>query len=260
MEKSVKILAMHVARQIDLKSVRSTLDSDPRTADDFTLFCGSEMRFQLYTRYGVVVFSDHTQAEAESAIQKIRSAVVNLLPSQSAELEIILQTVATPRFETGRLVIDTLDESVILACMNILGQSVALNYFHSISQTILTDVQNFANTMQREGKLRISRKGMLRFMGQSLSIRNEISRNIFIFKDTEYVNEENADLQRILRQQFNVFTRISEIEYANRTIEDNLKIFLQISNQRESNVLEWIIIILIMMEILQIFIPQLING
>jgi uncharacterized Rmd1/YagE family protein len=258
MEKSVKILAMHVASQIDLKSVRSTLVSEFCEGNDFQLFCGKGDKLQHFTRYGVVVMSAHTEAEATRVVQGIQQALINSTPNARAELEIAILPGSNPHFEGGRLFVDKLDETLIRTCMNLLGQSVALDYFHSIAQSLLKDVQDFSNNMLREGRLKIGRRGMLRFMGRSMNSQNEIASNIFIFKKS--AEEEKGGIQSLLKEHFNLAIRASEIEYAQRTIEDNLKTFLQISNQRESNVLEWIIIILIMVEILNMFIPKLLNG
>ena len=259
MEKSIRILATHVGSQIDLKSVRSTHASEPRVANDFQLLYGTGERLQHLTRYGVVALSAHAEGEVQAAVQKIQSAIVNSVPTRQAELEIVVQPGVRPHIAGGRVVVDRLDESVIHSCMDALGQSIALDYFHSIAQSLLKDLQIFSNNMHRDGKLKVNRKDLLRFMGRSMNIQNEIAGNIFVFKNDE-LTDKGADLQQALRQHFNLATRVREIEYAQRTIEDNLKIFLQISNQRESNVLEWIIIILILMEILNVFIPKFFNG
>jgi len=260
MEKSVRILATQVGSQIDLKSVRSVQESEPRMANDFQLLYGTGERFQYLTRYGVVALSAYTEDELQAVVQKIQPAVINSVPTRRAELEVVLRTGSTPHIEGGRVVVDGLDQKVIHTSMDALGQSIALDYFHSMAQSLLKEVQVFSNNMQREGKLKVNRRELLKFMGRSMNIQNEIAGNIFVLKNDERTDKEVDNLQSVLRQHFNLATRVREIEYAQRTIEDNLKIFLQISNQRESNMLEWIIIILILMEILNVFIPKFFNG
>ena len=53
--------------------------------------------------------------------------------------------------------------------------------------------------------------------------------------------------------------RFGEIEYTLKTINDNLSIFPVIINQRESSLLELSIIILILVEILDLFITKLLT-
>lgn len=53
--------------------------------------------------------------------------------------------------------------------------------------------------------------------------------------------------------------RFGEIEYTLKTINDNLSIFPEIINQRESSLLELSIIILILVEIVHQFITKLLT-
>lgn len=56
---------------------------------------------------------------------------------------------------------------------------------------------------------------------------------------------------------FDLRVRFSEIEYTLRIIEDNLSVFREISQHRESNILEWIVIMLILVEVLNLLITKL---
>src|SRR4051794_24493438 len=99
---------------------------------------------------------------------------------------------------------------------------------------------------------------MMKFIGRVLNTQNEVADNSHVFAASAQVwNEpEQETLHQIFQKHLDVRTRISEIRYTLSIIEDNLKVFLQISNQRESNLLEWIIIALILVEILNLFFTQ----
>ena len=58
---------------------------------------------------------------------------------------------------------------------------------------------------------------------------------------------------------FDLRVRFSEIEYTLKIINDNLSIFREIINQRESSMLELIIIVLILVEIVDLFITKLLT-
>jgi uncharacterized Rmd1/YagE family protein len=55
---------------------------------------------------------------------------------------------------------------------------------------------------------------------------------------------------------FDLRVRFSEIEYTLRIIEDNLHVFREISHQRESSLLEWIIILLILVEVIDMIVTR----
>jgi uncharacterized Rmd1/YagE family protein len=73
--------------------------------------------------------------------------------------------------------------------------------------------------------------------------------------DDEFLDRLNQGLIK----HFDLRVRFSEIEYTLRIIEDNLRVFSEIINQRESSLLEWIIILLILVEVFDLLITKLLK-
>jgi uncharacterized Rmd1/YagE family protein len=140
-----------------------------------------------------------------------------------------------------------------------LAQSVALDYYNGVGETLLTEVKGFANELELTGKLKASRKNMLRFLGKALNTQNDIAENIYIFDAPDQVwDDEYLDrLHQGLMKHFDLRVRFSEIEYTLRIIENNLTVFREIIHQRESNLLEYIIIILILVEVFDLLITKI---
>jgi uncharacterized Rmd1/YagE family protein len=164
-------------------------------------------------------------------------------------------------FDFAGAVVAKLDEMVIRVAMLNLAQSVALDHYHSISENLLTQVKGFANQLERTGKLKISRNNMHRFLGKALNTQNDIAENIYIFDapDLTWDNEYLDRLHQGLIRHFDLKVRFSEIEYTLRIIENNLTVFREIIHQRESNLLEFIIILLILVEVFDLFITKLLS-
>lgn len=260
MEKTVKLSAIRVANQLDLKGIKGLFDLKAVAESSFELFYGTGSdSYQYYFNYGVVVFSGHTEEEIKQAVEKIQNQLKSPQPWLRDDHDVQVQPGAALKFEFNQLIVDHVDDKIIRIAMFNLAQSIALDHYHAISEDLLMEVRSFTNGLESNGKLNINRKNMLKFIGRALNTQNDIADNIYIFDAPEEVWEnENLDsLNKGLIKHFDLRVRISEIEYTLRIIDDNLKVFLQISNQRESNVLEWIIIVLILMELLNIFIPKL---
>jgi uncharacterized Rmd1/YagE family protein len=100
---------------------------------------------------------------------------------------------------------------------------------------------------------------MLRFIGRALNTQIDIAENIYIFDapDLAWDDEYLDKLHHGLIKHFDLKVRFSEVEYTLKIIEDNLTVFRELSHQRESNLLEIIIIILILFEVFHLIISNL---
>lgn len=260
MEKTVKLSAIRVANQLDLKGLKSSQELKPLADTSSELFYGlGQEKYQYFFNYGVIVFSGYTEEEIHQAINAIQSYLKNPEPWLRDDHSIHVIPDAGLQFEFDQLIVDHIDGQVIRIAMFNLAQSVALDHYHEVSEHLLTEIRGFTKHLELTGKLSINRRNMLKFIGRALNTQNDIADNIYIFDAPEQVweNQYLDALHKGLLKHFDLRVRFSEIEYTLRIIEDNLSVFREISNQRESNSLEWIIIILILVEVFDLFISKL---
>ncbi len=263
MSQIVKLSAFLVAHQLDIKGIKTFLDIKPLADTSSELFCRfAGDKYQYFFNFGVVVFTGYTEDEMKWAIKTIqphqRNTLTNVLRDDH---EIDVQEGKPIVFDFAKLVLDKVDEKVIRITMFNLAQSVALDHYHGVTENLLTEVKGFANQLEATGKLKISRKNMMRFLGRALNTQNEIAENIYIFDAPDQVwDDEYLDkLHQGLIKHFDLRVRFSEIEYTLRIIEDNLSVFREIINQRESSLLELIIIVLILVEVFDLLITKLLK-
>lgn len=263
MSQTTKLSAFLVASQLDIKGIKGFLDIKPLADSSSELFYNfSEGKFQYYFNFGVIVFVGYTEDEMKWSIKSIhgfqKNSITNWLRDDHA---IRVQTGSEVLFEFDEVVVDRLDEKVIRITMFNLAQSVALDHYRGVTENILTEVKDFANQLELTGKLKISRKNMMRFLGRALNTQNDIAENIYIFDAPELVwDDEYLDkLHKGLIKHFDLRVRFNEVEYTLRIIEDNLTVFREIIHQRESNFLEYIIILLILVEVFDLIITKFFN-
>jgi len=260
MKKKVKLAALLIANQLDLKGLKSFLDLKPLADSSSELFyyIGAD-KYQYFFNYGVVVFSNHTDEEIKLAIIKVSAYLKNPSANWFRDDHEIEVKDGEMVFEFNQVVVDRLDSKVFRIAMFNIAQSVALDHYHEVTENLLTEIRSFTNHLEATGKLSISRRNMLKFIGKALNTQNDIADNIYIFDAPELVwDDEYLDrMNKGLMKHFDLRVRFSEIEYTLRIIEDNLSVFREISHQRESNTLEWIIIILILVEVFDLFISKL---
>jgi len=107
--------------------------------------------------------------------------------------------------------------------------------------------------------LNISGIKLKKFIGKVLNIKNQISENLYIFDEPEstWENEQLNRLNLELKQTFDLKIRYRNIHEQLGIIKENLELFKDIWDHRESSRLEWVIIILILVEVLDLFVFRL---
>jgi uncharacterized Rmd1/YagE family protein len=256
----MKLSAIRVANQLDLKGIKSFLDNKPLADTSSELFYAfAPDKYQYFFNYGVIVFTGYTEEEIKVAVKAIHAFLKSPNGWLRDDHEVSVSEGAPVDFLFDRVIVDHIDEKVIRVCMINLAQSVALDHYHHTSENLLTEIRGFTNHLEATGKLKISRRNMMKFIGRALNTQNDIADNIYIFDAPELVwdNEYLDSLHKGLMKHYDLRVRFSEIEYTLRIIEDNLHMFREIYSQRESSLLEWIIILLILVEVVDLFVSKL---
>jgi uncharacterized Rmd1/YagE family protein len=263
MTKIVKLTAFLVSNQIDVKGVKAFLDIKPLADSSFELFYGfGDGKYQQFFNYGVIVFAGYNEDEMKWGAKTIfayqKDPIKNWLRD---EYILRVEEGRDTVFEFNEVIVGKLDEKAIRSAMLNLAQSVALDYYHFVSENLLTEVKGFANQLELTGKLKVSRKNMMKFLGRALNTQNDIAENIYIFDapDVTWEDEYLDKLHQGLIKHFDLRVRYSEIEYTLRIIQSNLTVFREIIHQRESNLLEYIIIILILVEVFDLLITKILS-
>jgi len=263
MPQTVKLSAFLVANQLDIKGIKTFLDIKPLADTSSELFYRfAAEKFQYFFNFGVIVFAGYAEDEMKWAIKAVKDYQKNALTNWLRDDHLIeVKEGSQIVFDFDKLILDKCDEKIIRITMFNLAQSVALDHYHGVTENLLTEVKGFANQLETTGKLKISRKNMMRFLGRALNTQNDIAENIYIFDAPDQVwDDEYLDkLHQGLIKHFDLRVRFSEIEYTLRIIEDNLSVFREIINQRESSLLELIIIVLILVEVFDLLITKLLK-
>jgi uncharacterized Rmd1/YagE family protein len=107
--------------------------------------------------------------------------------------------------------------------------------------------------------LDISGNQLKRVIGKILNIKNKISENLYIFDAPEstWEDEQLNRLNLALKQTFDLKDRYNLIHDRIDIIKENLELFKSIMDHKESSQLDWIIIILIVIEVIDMFIAKL---
>ena len=141
-----------------------------------------------------------------------------------------------------------------------LGQSVALDNYLDMSLTLLENSKVYANELENKGKIQLSRKNMKKFIGRTMNLKNSIAENLFIFEASNlaWTDQDLTMLDNQMRSELEIINRHHGLQHNLNVISENLDFFKDILQHKHSSLLEWIIIILILFEIVQVLVEKIV--
>ncbi|WP_318309074.1 RMD1 family protein [Flagellimonas crocea] len=258
-----KATAQHLAFSINIPSCRKALQKKLLYEDRDELFYSDASRYLYIFRYGVVSFFGYDEASISQILMELKPFCEEWKLSEitdTMEMELV--------DEEGKAMIDhdkvimpkSNVEGIRLALMH-LSQSVALDHYAGLSEQAMKETRQHTTYLEQKGKLDIGGRKLKRHIAKVLNINNQISENLYIF-DSHEVVWEDLELDRLdkgLKQIFDLKERYRNIKEQGNVIKENLSLFMNIMDHRESSRLEWIIIILILVEVVDLFIMRLIS-
>jgi required for meiotic nuclear division protein 1 len=255
---TIKLKAINIADNINIKPLKANFTGHLIMSTSTELFYKTgENKFISIFNYGVIAFSDHTQAEREQVIDSIAAFCNDKQEILTETLQIEFKAIENISYKNDILTVPAQDRSdeLFRIVMFDLSQTVALDYYAGIAEKLLHEVKTYATQLARKGKISLSKRSMMKFVGKSLNTRNEIIDNLFIFDspDIAWDDERVERVHKILTRVFDLNVRFKELEYTFNIIDNNLQIFNDSYEHRYSSFLEIVVIILILIEVVKSF-------
>jgi len=256
----MQVLSYQIADSIDIRQFKAAFKAELHYSDSDELFyiMGTDQFIYVF-KYGVVCFLNYDSIRISSFLQLIEPFCKNLFEESLSE-EFIIETNASEyRIGYNKIEIVNPDISVLRLIMLNVSQSVSLDYYSELTTRMLEETNSHTQKLERRGRLDISGKGLKRFIGKTLLLKNRIAENLYIF-DSPPETWENERLNKIdieLKRTFDLQERFRNISEGLQIIKDNLELFKDILQYRNSNMLEWIVIVLIAVEVLNLLFDKI---
>jgi required for meiotic nuclear division protein 1 len=253
--------AFQISEQINLKRFKSDFTQEPLYLNNYELFYRqSEQSYFYLFNYGVVVFLGYNDLEKSELLKFIRSYVdVEIKGDYREDLKIEVDPTVSLVTTYDSLTVREFNEDLVRIVMLNTAQSVALDYYEALGLEILNNTQRLTGELEREGKFKVSKTNLLKFIGRTLNIKNSIIDNLYIFDSPDIVweNEYLGKVDEALKRTFDLKMRYRDVDYKLKIVQENLTFFTDILQNVESTRLEWIIIVLIMIEVFNLLIEKI---
>ncbi|MDO1447901.1 RMD1 family protein [Rhodocytophaga aerolata] len=251
-----------VAEQINVKKFRAEFTGTPHSASAFEAFYAQENnRFLYVLNYGVVGFVGYSDVEKSDFIKFLKNYTEKPVDGDYKEdLLVDYNPNARLTFSYNSVSVPEWNENVVKIIILNIAQSVAMDFYEKMGSEVLDSTRKFTDELEKYGKIRISKTNLMKYIGRTLNVKNNIFDNLYVFNspDSVWENEFLSKLDHGLRDTFDINMRFRELDYELKIVQDNLALFTDQLQHRESNRLEWIIILLILFEVIDLLISKVI--
>lgn len=156
------------------------------------------------------------------------------------------------------ITIPSLDVELIHIIALNLAQSSILHHYQLKTDQLLEKTRELSGHLEKTGKVNLTRKRLAKYIGQIMSLQNKIADNLYIFESPPlaWTDIRLSKLDTMLSEELEFKNRYHGVQSSLNVIRENHEFFKDLLQHKHSSMLEWIIILLILFEIVQIFIEQ----
>ena len=255
-----KVQSFQISDSIDIKLFKGFFPAKLIYSDSDELFFQTgEVQFVYVFKYGVVCFLDYDDIKIAEFIKLISSYCRNFFDSRLFEEYSIETNAKENKIGNNKIEIIKPDIEAYRVIMLNVSQSVALDYYSEQTALLLQETKQYTYNLERTGKLSISGNKLKRFIGKTLNLMNRITENLYIF-DSATSTWEDESLDKIdieLKKTFDLQSRYRSIHEELVIIKENLGLFKDIMHHKKSSLLEWIIIVLILVEVMNLILSKI---
>jgi len=257
---NLKVISFQVADSIDLKQFRAAFTANIHRADAEELFYHIGPNKYLYIfKYGIVSFLGYNEIETTSFLQLITPYCKNFIEQRLSDEFDIETGTSTVNYGYNKIEIPKPGIETIRLIMLNVSQSVALDHYSQQTNLLLEETNFHTQVLEKKGKIDLGGIELKKYIGRTLNLKNKIAGNLYIFDSPEETwEDENLNKLDIgLKKTFDLQSRFRTIQEGLQIVKENLELFKDLLQYRNSVVLEWVIILLILVEVINLFIEKI---
>lgn len=258
----LKVRAYQYSEIIDLKNFKIGFNGSLKYSSSDELFYELDNQYYVYVfKYGVICFLNFDDLKIAEFFDIISKYVKNPLLNKLNEEFLIETNCKENSFGYNKIGIVSSDIETLRLIMLNVSHSVALDFYSDQSDELLEGTNHQIQYLENQGKLNISGNNLRKYIGRTLNLKNKISQNLYIF-DSPPETWEDETLNKIdigLKKTFDLQIRYRNIQEDLQIIKENLELFKDLMQYKKSNLLEWIVILLILIEVVNLVVDKFVK-
>ncbi|KAL2620903.1 hypothetical protein R1flu_001108 [Riccia fluitans] len=271
----IPVKAFYISRSVDLKALarepfaevtssRNNLiircadrpPHSPVTADNPEMACLGfvKERYMVAFQYGSVVFFNFGDLEEVESLDIVRKYCSDEFRETRKDDYGVLVRPTLPEWSEGghdRVMLRKLDTDNIRVISSILGQSIALDHYAKKVDEMVTTFSELNRGMEQTGTFTMTRKSLFQLVAAANTTLADVILRLGLLErsDAAWKDANYAQIWEYMRDDFELDERFESLDFKLNIIQHNVRFFLEILQNRKSDTLEWIIILLITGEI-----------
>ncbi|KAG2274007.1 hypothetical protein Bca52824_056562 [Brassica carinata] len=205
---------------------------------------GSECIYMVVFQYGSIVLFNVREHEVDEYLKVVERHSSGLLSEMRKDEYEVRENPALNTWMQGGLdyiMLQFLNIDGIRTIGSVLGQSIALDYYGRQVDGMVAEFTDINRGMEKTERLQ--------WTGRSCSSWLERLILIWLMSDIAWKDAKYAQIWEYLRDEFELTQRFASLDFKLKFVEHNIRFLQEILQNRKSDFLEWLIIILISAEI-----------
>ncbi|XP_059666133.1 protein RETARDED ROOT GROWTH-LIKE-like isoform X2 [Cornus florida] len=216
---------------------------------------GSDCCYMVVFQYGSIVLFNVHDHDVDGYIKIVEKHASGLLPEmRKDEYEVREKPTLVTWMQGGLdyIMLQYLNIDGIRTIGSVLGQSIALDYYVRQVDGIVAEFTDINRGMEKTGTFTMERKKLFQLVGKANSNLADVILKLGLFErsDIAWKDAKYAQIWEYLRDEFELTQRFASLDFKLKFVEHNIRFLQEILQNRKSDFLEWLIIILIGVEIL----------
>ncbi len=205
--------------------------------------------------YGVAVFWGCAEDAKQSLLKRLAEFVVEPSARRDFEHYSFAQDAEQNQMHHDHIALAGSDPLDRLAVSHALAQSAKLSTFESLAEQVIANNAHVSKSLARSGRIPFGRRRLARLRGELFGARSDILLHFGLLDTPEFFWDypEREPLYLIVSRYLDIVARITVLDKKLLMIHELLDMLASERNHQHSSILEWIIIILIAVEIVLFF-------
>ncbi|GLT93181.1 hypothetical protein SLE2022_109830 [Rubroshorea leprosula] len=215
---------------------------------------GSNCCYMVVFQYGSIVLFNVPEHEVDGYLKIVEKHASGLLPEMRKDEYEVREMPTLSTWMQGGLdyiMLQFLNIDGIRTIGSVLGQSIALDYYVRQVDGMVAEFTDINRGMEKTGTFTMDSKKLFQIVGKANSNLADVILKLGLFErsDIAWKNAKYAQIWEYLRDEFELTQRFASLDFKLKFVEHNIRFLQEILQNRKSDFLEWLIIVLISAEI-----------